>query len=92
MEEKLKIDQKANEENIKIFKRYGIRESEERRHTCVLCGKKTNIDSSFSNNGSRLICWHCAYKNFKGEKSLIDIGKLMRWNHGEEENTISTNS
>lgn len=81
----LKIDQKANEENIKIFKRYGTRDGEQKRHTCVLCGKKTCIDSSFSNQGSRLICWHCASKNFAdGSKWTIDTIKMMRWIQDEK--------
>lgn len=77
----LKINDQANKENIKIFKRYNLTNSAELRHTCVLCGKKTSINDSFSNSGAKLICWHCAYKNFKDEdgKNLLNIVDLMRW-------------
>ena len=52
----LKINEEANKENIKIFKRYECRKSDEKRHTCVLCGKKVSIDESSSNEGHKLIC------------------------------------
>lgn len=72
------INEEANKENIKIFKRYGIRDSSVKRHTCVLCNKKVSIDESSSNNGSRLICNSCSYKYF-GKGYGIDTIKRRNW-------------
>lgn len=34
------INEEVDKENIKIFRQYGIINSGQLRHTCVLCGKK----------------------------------------------------
>lgn len=72
--EELKINQKANEENIKIFKRYGTTNADEKRHTCVLCNRKVSISDSMSDNGSRLICGWCEEKYFD-----FDFYKARKW-------------
>ena len=69
------INKKVDRENRKIFKQYGRNYSEELRHTCVLCGKKVNIDGSVSNLGHKLICVQCVYKYFEG-----DYGAVFEWN------------
>ena len=71
-------DKKINEENIKTFKRYDIYESGEKRHTCVLCGAKVNIDNSASNQGDRLICMNCYYTKFD------DWTKARKWIQRED--------
>lgn len=62
-----KIDRKANERNIHIFDQRGTGSSGERRHTCVICGNKTNIDSSCSSRGSLLTCTQCIDQYFEGD-------------------------
>ena len=75
-----KINKEANEKNIKIFKRYECRNSEEKRYTCVLCGKKVSISESSSNNGHKLICSRCSYEYFSnGDMFGIDIRKRRAW-------------
>lgn len=58
------INEEADKENIKIL-----------RHTCVLCGKKVNIEGSVSTHGHRLICIQCVYKYFEG-----DYRAVFEWN------------
>lgn len=50
--------------NIKIYEKYGARESRTIRHKCVLCDSPTSIDGSFSDKGRRLICKYCAADKF----------------------------
>lgn len=69
------INKEVDKENIKIFRRYGIKGSNEIRHTCVLCGKKVNIEGSVSTHGHRLICIQCVYKYFEGDYSAV-----FEWN------------
>jgi muramoyltetrapeptide carboxypeptidase LdcA involved in peptidoglycan recycling len=66
-----KINEEVNKENIKIFRQYGITYSGELRHTCVLCGKKVNIEGSVSSYGHRLICTQCVHKYFEGDYSAV---------------------
>lgn len=70
-----KIDEEVNKENIKIFRQYDITYSAELRHTCVLCGKKVNIEDSVSTHGHKLICTQCVYKYFEGDYSAV-----FEWN------------
>lgn len=65
------IDQEVNKENIKIFRQYGTDYGDQVRHTCVLCGKKVNVEGSISNQGHKLICVQCAYKYFEGDYSAV---------------------
>ena len=62
-----KIDPEVDNENVKIFKEYGTNNPSERRHTCVLCGRRVSINNSFSNMGSKLTCTGCVHKYFKDE-------------------------
>jgi hypothetical protein len=62
----MKIDEKVNQENIKLFERYGISNMEENIYTCVCCGKKTCISDSSSIGGAYLVCGWCAYDKFGG--------------------------
>lgn len=57
----MKIDEKVNKENIKLFKRYGLINDEDNIYTCVCCGKKTCISSSTSIEGAYLVCNRCVY-------------------------------
>jgi len=68
----LKENEKINQENIKIFKRYNITISGESIYKCCLCGRKISIDGSTSNEGDRLICMGCAYKNFTTTKQAME--------------------
>lgn len=69
------INEEANKENVRVFEQYGTECSNELRHTCVLCGKKVNIDDSVSSKGHRLICTQCVYKYFEGDYSAV-----FEWN------------
>lgn len=69
------INAEADKENIKIFKQHNIVDSGQLRHTCVLCGKKVNIDDCVSSKGHRLICTQCVYKYFEGDYSAV-----FKWN------------
>lgn len=69
------INEEANKENIRIFRQYGTNCSEQLRHTCVLCGKKVNINGSISNQGHKLICIQCVYKHFEGVYAAV-----FEWN------------
>lgn len=62
----MKIDEKVNNENIKLFKRYRISNSEKNIYTCVCCGKKTCISDSSSIGGAYLVCNRCAWDKFNG--------------------------
>lgn len=70
-----KINEEANKENVRVFGKYDISDSGQLRHTCVLCGKKVNINDSISSKGHRLICIQCAYKYFEGDYSAV-----FEWN------------
>lgn len=66
---------KANEENIKLFKRHFlITDNEKEIYTCVLCGRKTSISYSTSLGGHKLICCGCVYDKFDG-----DYAKAREW-------------
>lgn len=69
------INEEANKENVRIFEQYDTTYSNELRHTCVLCGKKVNIDDSVSSKGHRLICVQCVYKYFEDDYSAV-----FEWN------------
>lgn len=58
------INKKVNEENIKLFKRYGISKDEDDIYTCVCCGKKTSIRFSNSIKGAYLVCDRCVFDKF----------------------------
>ena len=60
------IDKQINNQNIKLFKRYGIKNNEEKIYTCVCCGRKTSINDSGSIRGAYLVCGRCAYDKFDG--------------------------
>lgn len=74
-------DLKANEENIKIFKKYGafVRENE-KIYTCVLCGEKISIDDATSLSGHKLICIQCVFDKFDGY-----YGKSKEWQKDKSE-------
>ena len=63
-------NKEINKENIKIFKRYGIRDSSVKRYKCVLCERDISIDSSASNEGDRLICMDCYFTKFNSKWSF----------------------
>lgn len=69
------INKKVDKENIRVFKQWGTSYRDQLRHTCVLCGKKVNIEGSVSNQGRRLICTQCIYKYFEGDYSAV-----FEWN------------
>lgn len=73
--EELKVNEKADKENIEIYKEMGCSKSYEYRHTCVICGVKTNINNSFSNQGRKLICRGCFYKVF----GRFGYDDLFKW-------------
>lgn len=66
-----KINEEADIENVKVFEYYETLYSNEVRHTCVLCGKKVNIEGSTSSKGHRLICTQCVYRYFEGDYSAV---------------------
>lgn len=70
-----KINEEANIKNVRVFEQYETLCSDELRHTCVLCGKKVNIDDSISSKGHKLICVQCVYKYFEGDYSAV-----FEWN------------
>lgn len=69
------INEEVDAENIRVFAQHGISCSDQIRHTCILCGKKVNIETAISNQGHKLICTQCAYKYFEGDYSAI-----FEWN------------
>ncbi len=69
------INEEDDKENIRVFRQWGTSYSDQLRHTCVLCGKKVNIESSVSNQGRRLICIQCIYKYFEGVYDAV-----FEWN------------
>lgn len=72
------INEEADKENVRVFGQYGISDSRQIRHTCVLCGKKVNVEGSISSHGHKLICIQCVYKYFEGDYSAV-----FEWNKGE---------
>ena len=62
----MKIDEKVNKENIKLFKRYGLNHIEDNIYTCICCGKKTCLNSSTSIEGAYLVCDRCVDDKFNG--------------------------
>ena len=62
----MKIDEKVNNKNIELFKRYKISNNEKNIYTCVCCGKKTCISDSSSIRGAYLVCNRCAWDKFDG--------------------------
>lgn len=69
------INEEVDAENIRVFAQYEVTCSDEIRHTCILCGKKVNIETSISNQGHKLICKQCVYKYFEGDYSAV-----FEWN------------
>lgn len=69
------INEEADKENVRVFEQYGTSDSGQIRHTCVLCGKKVNIEGSVSTHGHKLICTQCVYKYFEGDYSAV-----FEWN------------
>ena len=69
------INEEVDIKNIRVFRRWGTSCSDQLRHTCVLCGKRVNIEGSVSNQGRRLICNQCVYKYFEGDYSAV-----FEWN------------
>lgn len=65
------INEEVNKENVRVFRQYGISCSDQLRHTCVLCGKKVNIEGAVSDQGYKLICVQCVYKYFEGDYSAV---------------------
>lgn len=63
----------TNEENIEIFKKYGTRNSDDPRHTCVLCNKRVDLEHSISNRGHKLICIGCVYYYFEGDYRAANV-------------------
>lgn len=76
------IDQKINAKNYGLFETYGIYDSNEKRHNCVLCGLPTSIDNSISNRGNRLINICCVYRFFEGDYSVASA-----WCRGDYDET-----
>lgn len=73
-----RMNEVANKKNIELFKKYDISNSGDPRHTCVLCGRKVNLECSVSNEGHKLICVQCVYKYFEG-----DYNAVFEWNQEE---------
>ena len=73
----MEVNQITNKTNLKIFSRYGLKEPHRMRHKCVLCGESTSVDSSFSDQGSRMICKDCACSKFDS------IMEILEWVKGE---------
>ena len=71
------IDEKVNKENIKLFKRYEISNSEKNIYTCVCCGKKTCISDSSSIGGAYLVCAECAHDKFNGWHNCMEWQEKM---------------
>lgn len=65
------INEEDDIKNIRVFRQWGTSCSDQLRHTCVLCGKKVNIEGSVSSHGHRLICTQCVYKYFEGDYSAV---------------------
>lgn len=70
-----KINEEVDKENVRVFEQYDTSDSGQIRHTCVLCGKKVNIEGSVSTHGHKLICTQCVYKYFEGDYSAV-----FEWN------------
>lgn len=73
----MKIDEKVNKENIKLFKKYGISNMDENIYTCVCCGRKTCLDNSGSIKGAYLVCGECAWDKFDGWYNCREWQKKM---------------
>lgn len=69
------INEEVDKENVRVFDQYDTSCSDELRHTCVLCGKKVNLEGSVSSTGHKLICVQCVYKYFEGDYSAV-----FEWN------------
>ena len=73
----MKIDEKVNNENINLFERYRISNSEKNIYTCVCCGKKTCISDSSSIRGAYLVCNRCANNQFNGWRNCREWQEEM---------------
>lgn len=67
--------------NRKNGTKFLIRLFEKDDFKCVLCKRKTSIDTSYSNYGYKLICNHCLYNRF------INFNSYRKWAtiYGKEE-------
>ena len=61
----MKIDEKVNNKNIKLFEKYGTHNNDD-IYTCGCCGKKTSIPKSCSVGGAYLVCTKCSVEKFHG--------------------------
>lgn len=68
-----RMNEVANKKNIELFKKYDISNSGDPRHTCVLCGRKVNIECSVSVQGHKLICIGCVYNYFDGDYHAANV-------------------
>ena len=69
--------EKVNQKNIETFKKHGVKNPDEIRHKCVLCGRDVSTYDSMSCKGDRLICMSCYY-----DKSRFpDPQELTEWVH-----------
>lgn len=81
----MKIDEKVNNENIKLFERYGLSYCEKNMYTCVCCGKKTCISDSSSIGGAYLVCNRCAWDKFDGWSDCREWQEKMLGGDVEDE-------
>lgn len=65
----------VNQQNIETFKKHKIKNPEEIRHKCVLCGRDVSIMNSVSSQGARLVCNEC-YRNNGG---FEDDSMIEKW-------------
>ena len=71
---KLSMNMQLDDQNRAIYSITGTTRSNEKRFHCTVCENATSIDGSFSNRGSRLLCWKCAEKHFNS-----NYIKIMEW-------------
>ena len=53
------MDEKTNERNTWLFKKYKLKRAEDYIYTCTKCGCKCSIDGSYSDQGNNLMCRFC---------------------------------
>lgn len=66
------INELNDEANRDRFKAEGLRRTAAYNYKCVVCGSKTNLDSSCSNNGAYLMCLECLHMNFNNPYQSYD--------------------
>lgn len=86
--------EQINKDNKKWYKLYGTC----MKGNCVICGKLTTADDSYSNGGDRFTCWSCMHKiswyngqtfletlnMIHADKSVNRHRKEQKWTNSQE--------